>query len=65
MADKDVRGFIAELRPFVDSWYVTGLDDPRAMPVKSLAACLDNEDSIILPDDRTFLECYNQACADL
>ena len=22
MADKDVRGFIAELRPFVDSWYV-------------------------------------------
>ena len=65
MADKDVRGFIAELRPYVDSWYVSGLDDPRAMPVKSLAACLDNEDRIILPDDRTFLECYNQACADL
>ena len=65
MADKDVRGFIAELRPFVDSWYVAGFDDPRAMPVKNLAACLDNEDRIILPDDRTFLECYNQACADL
>ena len=65
MADKDVRGFIAELRPFVDSWYVAGFDDPRAMPVKNIAACLDNEDRIILPDDRTFLECYNQACADL
>ena len=65
MADKDVRGFIAELRPFVDSWYVAGFDDPRAMPVKNLAACLDNEDRIILPDDRTFLECYNQACSDL
>ena len=35
------------------------------MPVKNLAACLDNEDRIILPDDRTFLECYNQVCADL
>lgn len=65
MADKDVRGFIAELRPFVDSWYVAGLDHPRAMPEENLTACFDIEDQIILPNGRTFLECYNQACADL
>ena len=65
MADKDVEGFVSELRPFVDSWYVAELDDPRAMPSMNLAACLGTEDKITFPNGRAFVECYNQACADL
>ena len=65
MADKDVEGFVSELRPFVDTWYVAELDDPRAMPSMNLAACLGTEDQITFPNGRAFVECYNQACADL
>ncbi len=38
MRDKDVTSFVQPLRPYVDTWYATGLRVKRASPVETLAA---------------------------
>jgi dihydrofolate synthase/folylpolyglutamate synthase len=38
MRDKDVTSFVQPLRPYVDTWYATGLQVKRASPVGTLAA---------------------------
>jgi dihydrofolate synthase/folylpolyglutamate synthase len=40
MRDKDVVSFVEVLRPYVDTWYATGLQVKRASPVETLAASI-------------------------
>ena len=65
MADKDIGGFVAQLHPYVDSWYVSELDSDRAVSARDIAACLYDGDRIVLANGRPFVECYHQACSDL
>jgi dihydrofolate synthase/folylpolyglutamate synthase len=39
LADKDVAGLIAALAPYVDAWFLAGLDcdSPRGLPAPALA----------------------------
>ena len=65
MADKDIGAIVTNLRPCVNSWYISELDSSRSMSVKDIATCMKVEDRVILANGRSFAECYNQACADL
>ncbi|WP_372965165.1 bifunctional tetrahydrofolate synthase/dihydrofolate synthase [Marinobacter sp.] len=38
LADKDVEGVVAAMKPVVDSWYLAGLDVPRGLAVDALEA---------------------------
>jgi len=40
LRDKDATSFIQPLRPYVDTWYATGLQAQRASPVAALAAAI-------------------------
>jgi dihydrofolate synthase / folylpolyglutamate synthase len=40
LADKDIEGVIAAIRPVVDHWYVAPLPGPRGAPASMLAAAL-------------------------
>ena len=65
MADKDIGSIVRNLRPYVNSWYISELDSSRSMSARDIAACMNVEDRIILANGRSFAECYNQACAEL
>ena len=52
LADKDIAGIVAPLRPFIRHWHLAGLQEagPRGMPVAALTERLRG----VLPDDRLF-----------
>jgi len=62
LKDKDVATVASILKPFIDAWYVAGLEGSRGMTSETLAAQLSN----IIDQDRirsfsTVIEAYNQA----
>ena len=57
LADKDVEGVVAAMKPVVDSWWLAGLDVPRGLDGEALrqrAGCLAEVD--IFPTVRQALE---------
>lgn len=59
LADKDIRGVVAELSDVVDLWLVSGIDHPRGMDAAAMAAHLADAAYEVFPD---IAAAYRHAC---
>ncbi len=62
LADKDLQGVVAALRPQFDSWAVCTLDSSRARPATELAAVLEQQGAAVCAYD-SVVQALEASCA--